>query len=152
RARLFSPAWCFAPAGIMHRLPVKFTAWSGCNSSTRRPRTGVPVTKVVGVIHMTVEVSRTAIIRTRADEHAVCKPVRTVIPVRSAVVWRGFVVPIWTHRGSRANRDPKMCRPACSRRETSQSNRKNSDVSYCHHRVYPYLLEPVGREVFLEEL
>ena len=144
--------WRFPPTTIMHRLPVKFAARSRSNSAARRKGTVITLTEIIGVIHMTVETSRTVIIRAGPDKHAVCKPFRTIVAVRCTVVWRGLVIPIRAHGRTPANRDSKMCRPARTPRETSQSKCKNTDVSHCLHRVYPYLLEPVGREAFLEEL
>jgi hypothetical protein len=66
--------------------------------SARRHRSFVTVTRVKPVIDMAGKVLRTVEPRAGSDKHAPNKPIRSVIAVRRAVVWRVREVPIRAHR------------------------------------------------------
>lgn len=59
----------------------------------------VAVARIEVVVHRAVETGPAVVPGTRADEDTAVKPVRTVIPVRRAVVRRIAVIPIRTRRG-----------------------------------------------------
>src|SRR5215469_12776235 len=53
-----------------------------------RERSAITAACVIAVIHMATEMFRTAIPRTRADEHAAYEPIRPVVAIRRTLVRR----------------------------------------------------------------
>jgi hypothetical protein len=70
---------------------------------TSRQRPVVPVARIIPVIYVPVEASMPMEPRPCTDKHASIKPIRPVIPIRSAIIRRIVEVPI---RAIRRNADP----------------------------------------------
>ena len=88
------------PMRIMHRLSMKLSAMIPRMFPARWHRPMVPMPIVIMVINMPIEVIRPMEPRPSPNKNPACKPLRTVITIRCAIVRRYLVVPIWTNRGS----------------------------------------------------
>jgi hypothetical protein len=78
-------------APIPHLVPVEMI--EGLISAFRM-WTNVAVMRIKAVIDMAVKVARPVKPRAGSDEHAACKPLGPIVPIRGAVVWGIVVVAI----------------------------------------------------------
>jgi hypothetical protein len=78
-------------APIPHLVPVEMI--EGLISAFRM-WTNVAVMRIKAVIDMAVKVARPVKPRASSDEHAACKPLGPIVPIRGAVVWGIVVVAI----------------------------------------------------------
>jgi len=92
--------------------------------STFRVWTSVAVMWIETVINVAVEVARTVEPRAGSDEHAATEPLRPVVPVGGAIVWREVVVAIRANRrgsdiygdlGGRRVRDDQQSNHECEK-------------------------------------
>jgi hypothetical protein len=97
---------------MIERLVPTFRMW-----------TSVAMMWIEAVINVAVEVVRTAEPRPGTDEHTAAEPLRSVVPVWSAVVRGVIVVTVCTQRlGSDVDQDLSGCRA----RNASQSGEQDS--------------------------
>jgi hypothetical protein len=71
--------------------------------STSRQRSVIAMARIIPVIYVPVEASMPMEPRPCTDKHASIKPIRPVVPIRSAIIRRIVEVPI---RAIRRNADP----------------------------------------------
>jgi len=63
-----------------------------------RKRAVVATLNVEVIVDMAAEIARAMEPRTRADEDAAAKPLRTIEAIRSAAIWRIVVITVGTYR------------------------------------------------------
>jgi hypothetical protein len=63
-----------------------------------RQRASVTVMRIESVIDMSVKAVRAMKPRTRPKKHPANKPIRSVVAVRSAVIWGIVEISVWTYR------------------------------------------------------
>ena len=94
---------------IMHCLTVKLCAVFRWSRAARRHSPVVALAIVELMIDVAVEMIRPVIPRSRADEDtAASEPLGPIIAIRSAVIRRCLVVPVWANRRF-SNADCNLC-------------------------------------------
>ena len=106
------------PVRIVHRLTVEFCPMIArmLPALRHRPVISMPVVKMM--VYMPVEMIRPVKPRPSADENAAIKPLRTIIPIRCAIVRRHLVVAVRTAR-LRPNIHRNLSRSRHCRRQKS---------------------------------
>jgi hypothetical protein len=91
---------------VMHRLAVKLRTVFGRMLAASGHRPVVAFPKIKMMIDMSVKMIRTVVPRSRADEYTAREPLRAIVAIGSAIVGRGFIIPVRTYRRlSNADRD-----------------------------------------------
>jgi len=120
---------------IVHCLTVKLRPVFRRTRTARRQRPMVPLAVVETMIDMSIEMSGTMEPRSRADKDSARKPLRTVVPVRRAVVRRHFVIPVRANRRS-ADRNRNLSRRTrtCGEKQAHNNRRQ----SYCFQSSHSF--------------
>ena len=114
---------------IMHRLAMKFCTVFRRVLSTRRHRPVVALAIVEMMIDVPVEVFRTVIPRSRADENTAGEPFGSVVPVRGAIIGRYFVISVGANRRLADTHRNLRLRVITIRQHDANANCKNTKVS-----------------------
>jgi hypothetical protein len=94
-------------------LEVMEVIWWLVVTTVRGETTVIAIARIIGVIHVAVEVRGTVEPTTGTDEDAAVEPLRTVVTIGSAVIWGIVIVAIRAGRGSTdvdTNRYLSLCR------------------------------------------
>lgn len=86
------------PVWIMHCLSVESFVVCHRTLSARWETAVISLSIIEMMIDVTIEVSWSVEPGTSSDKDTASKPLRPVITIRSAVIWRLFVIPIRTRR------------------------------------------------------
>lgn len=97
--------------------------------------TAVAVAGIEAIVHISIKIPRAMEPWTGADKKAVWKPLRAVVPVRSAIVWRVREISVGSYRGG-PNMDAKgylgLCR-CSSERGKPNDNREDCQIFHDSH-------------------
>ena len=85
-------------AWIVHRLPVKLSTVIPWPFTAGRHRAVVTLAIVKLMIDMAVEMIRAVVPGAGADEDTATEPLGPIIAIRSAIVRRSLVIPVWANR------------------------------------------------------
>ncbi len=90
-----SVAWCFdhvaaTVAGLIRLEMIE------CLRTTRGYRALISMMRIKAVIHMPVKTRRAVEPRSCTDKYAINKPIRPIVPIRSAAIRRVIEKSIWT--------------------------------------------------------
>jgi hypothetical protein len=103
--------------------------------STLRKRSMITMAWVIAIVHVSVKPVMTVEPGTRSYKHSANKPIRAVVPVRSAVIRFIVEVPVWAHRRY-ANVNGYLGRR--NRSPTDYSSRQNRQSKCFHCRETRY--------------
>jgi len=125
---------------IMHGLAMKFRAMIRRALAARREAAVIPLPVVQVVIHMPVKMIAPMKPGPRTDEDAAVVPLRSVIPIGRALVWRSLIVAIGAIR-LHTNFDPYLCRclRRCRKQQPSRNRHSRNQLQNLH--TFPLVLE-----------
>ncbi len=98
RPDLSVSTWSFAAPCVMHRLTMEFRTVLSRTFAARRHRSMVALAIVEMMIDVSVKSARPVKPGSRTDEYTAREPFRSIISIRSAIVRRNLVVPVWANR------------------------------------------------------
>lgn len=117
----------------MHRLAVEFSPVRRRSFTSRRETATITLVHIEMVIHVAVETIGPVEPGPRAYKYAAWKPVRPIVSVRRASVWRRLVVSVRTDR-SHAEADRNVPRSASNHEQAAQPQETDAQIHESHNR------------------